>query len=310
MVKRTASIAVGAILLWLVVVPAIPASAITTGRPDAGEHPYVGELIFYDADYVDPRFDEPGGWFSCSATMLSPDVIVTAGHCTYGVGRDGESTTSGSGNGSGGNDIWFDNNENADFEGFPPNSDYGPDQNPQRYQDRARFLNRSPYWHRGTAYPHPRFADAPFYVYDAGVVVLDQRLRVGDYGRIPTLDYLDRYQGAPHHLLEVVGYGLTASGPFTEEGGDVRMKGDVKIDTLNSAPKDTFILLSNNKGKPHRGGTCFGDSGGPTFDGTDSNLVVAVTSFGFSSTCSGVGGAYRIDQPDDQRFLARFGIRP
>jgi hypothetical protein len=78
--------------------------------------------------------------------------------------------------------------------------------------------------------------------------------------------------------------------------------------SLNSSPKDTFILLSNNPGKPHPGGTCFGDSGGPTFDDTNSNLVVAVTSFGFSSTCSGVGGAYRLDQPDDLAFLASFGI--
>jgi hypothetical protein len=84
----------------------------------------------------------------------------------------------------------------------------------------------------------------------------------------------------------------------------------VKLNTLRSSPPDTFVLLSNNPGKPHQGGTCFGDSGGPTFDDTNSNLVVAVTSFGFSSTCSGVGGAYRIDQPDDIAFLAEFGITP
>jgi len=70
------------------------------------------------------------------------------------------------------------------------------------------------------------------------------------------------------------------------------------------------VLLSANPGQPHQGGTCFGDSGGPAFDDTDSNLVVAVTSFGFSSTCSGVGGAYRLDQPDDLAFLASFGITP
>jgi hypothetical protein len=35
-----------------------------------------------------------------------------------------------------------------------------------------------------------------------------------------------------------------------------------------------------------------------------------VTSFGFSLTCSGVGGGYRIDQPDDLAFLASFGVTP
>jgi Trypsin len=286
------------------------AQAITNGQPDAGEHPYVGELIFFDADFIDPRFDDPGGWFSCSATMLSPTVVVTAGHCTFGVGLDGESTTTGGGNGSGGNDIWLDVSENAHFDGFPASADYDRDENDQRYEDRAAFLNASPFWHRGTSHPHPEFVDAQFFVHDAGVVVLDEPIPMGTFGTIPTLDYLDRYQGQPHHLFEVVGYGLTKSGPFTEEGGDTRLKGDVKLNTLNSVPPDTYVLLSNNPGKPHKGGTCFGDSGGPTFDDTNSNLVVAVTSFGFSSTCSGVGGAYRLDQPDDLAFLAGFGITP
>jgi hypothetical protein len=296
------------------IIVVVPAGAITNGQADAGEHPYVGELIFFDADFIDPRFNDPGGWFSCSATMLSATVIVTAGHCTYGVGSDGESTTTGGGDGSGGNDIWFDFSEEAHFGGFPPTSDYGPDENDQRYEDRAAFLNASPFWHRGTSNPHPEFADGPFYAHDAGVVVLDEAIAMSKYGRIPTLDYIDRYQGQPRHLFEVVGYGLTKSGPFTEEGGDTRLKGDVKLNslkgTLPGAPPDAFVLLSNNPGKPHKGGTCFGDSGGPTFDDTNSNLVLAVTSFGFSSTCSGVGGAYRLDQPDDLAFLASFGVTP
>jgi hypothetical protein len=307
MVKKVTVLALGIVLA----LSATPASAITTGVPDDGEHPYVGEIIFYDPDFVSSQFNDPGGWFSCSATMLTSTVLVTAGHCTYGVGDNGESTTEDGGDGSGGDDIWFDNSEEAHLKGFPPSSDYGPDENQQRYEDRAKFLDKSEFWHEATAYPHPEFADGPFYLHDAGVVVLDKALAVGTYGAIPRRGYLDQYQAAPDHLFEVVGYGLTASGPFTEEGGDVRLKGLVKLNSLEgSSPKDTYILLSNNPGKPHPGGTCFGDSGGPTFDDTDSNLVVAVTSFGFSSTCSGVVGAYRLDQPDDLAFLASFGIRP
>jgi hypothetical protein len=306
MVKKAAVLAFGIVVAF----SATPASAITTGVPDDGEHPYVGQLLFYDPDFVDSRFNDPGGWFSCSATMLDAEVIVTAGHCTYGVGDEGESTTADGGDGNGGTDIWFDNSEVAHFDGFPSSADYGPDENQQRYEDRAEFLDDSPFWHEATAFTHPEFPDASFHLHDVGVVVLDRRLAVDEFGEIPTLGYLDRYQASPDHLFEVVGYGLTASGPFTEEGGDVRLKGLVKLNSLNADPKDTFILLSNNKGQPHQGGTCFGDSGGPTFDDTDSNLVVAVTSFGFSSTCSGVGGAYRLDQPDDLAFLASFGITP
>jgi hypothetical protein len=35
-----------------------------------------------------------------------------------------------------------------------------------------------------------------------------------------------------------------------------------------------------------------------------------VTSFGYSPNCTGVGGAYRLDQPDDLAFLASHGITP
>jgi hypothetical protein len=309
MSKRLATVLASAAVLLL----ATPATAITNGQPDNGEHPYVGQVLFFDADAIDPRFDDPGGWFSCSGTLLSPTVVLTAGHCTFGVGENGESTTAGGGSGSGGNDIWVDFSEAAHFDGFPSSSDYGPGENQQRYEDRAAFLNASAFWHRGTSFPHPEFADAPFFVHDAGVVVLDDPIVMGTYGEIAPLDYLtDQYAHQPRneHRFEVVGYGLERSGPFVAEGGDTRRKGVVKLNSLKSVPPDTFALFSNNNGAVQKGGTCFGDSGGPIFDDTNSNLVVAVTSFGFSLTCSGVGGGYRIDQPDDLAFLASFGVTP
>lgn len=130
MIRRLALLAIAVVLL-----SALPASAITTGHRDRGEHPYVGELIFFDADCIDDRFDDPGGWFTCSDdAQLHRDP---AGHCTYGVGLDGESTTRRGGDGSGGNDIWFDHSEVAHFDGFPDSSDYDRDENQQRYEDRA-----------------------------------------------------------------------------------------------------------------------------------------------------------------------------
>jgi hypothetical protein len=41
------------------------------------------------------------------------------------------------------------------------------------------------------------------------------------------------------------------------------------------------------------------------FDG-DTTTIVAVTSFGLSQTCTGVGGGYRIDQDDDLEFIGGF----
>ncbi len=50
------------------------------------------------------------------------------------------------------------------------------------------------------------------------------------------------------------------------------------------------------------GGTCFGDSGGPNFL-NDTNIVVAVTSFGLNGNCKGTGWGYRVDQSDDLDWL-------
>ena len=53
------------------------------GTPDGGPSiPYVGELLFYVPDAADSRFDDPGGWFTCSGTLLNSTIVVTAGHCT------------------------------------------------------------------------------------------------------------------------------------------------------------------------------------------------------------------------------------
>ena len=50
----------------------------------------------------------------------------------------------------------------------------------------------------------------------------------------------------------------------------------------------------------NRGGTCSGDSGGPVFlGGSNSNLIVAVTSFGRGNEmCRGTDFSYRIDRQE------------
>jgi hypothetical protein len=294
---------------------ATPVGAITNGSADAGEHPYVGELLLYVPDAVDSRFDDPGGWFTCSGTLLNSTIVVTAGHCTFGVGLDGVSTTDGgvdttaATGGTGGDDIWVNFSEAPDFSILPPSSGFARDQNAQRYQAWTAALNASNAWHRGTATPHPLYDDNAFFVHDAGVVRLGSPVTMPTYGHVAGLDYLDRYRSTPRNRqrFEAVGYGLERVQGKKEFGGDTRMKSEPKLDSLNSRPPDTYMIISNNVAT---GGTCFGDSGGPTFDNTNSNLVVAVTSFGESPNCGGIGGVYRLDQPDDLAFLAGFGITP
>jgi len=287
---------------------AAPAFAITTGQPDEGEHPYVGQLIFYVPDDPDPRFTEPGSWYNCTGTLVTPTIVLTAGHCTFGVGEGGESTTAGDGDGSGGNDVWFTVSEAADYEGLPPSSTFVPD-NDARYDAWSSWFDTNPEWVRGTAYPHPEYDDAAFFQHDLGVVVLDEPIELDDYGQLPTLDYLDQFAGGPNNeeRFEAVGYGLEKSRVNFAEGGDTRRKANLKLINVKS---DVYAVFSANKGTAHQGGTCFGDSGGPILHDTgDTEIVVAVNSWAQNYSCAGKSGAYRVDQPDDLTWLLEtFGI--
>jgi hypothetical protein len=322
---RSRIAALGALLT--LALAATPVAAITRGGvDDAGEHPMVGQLLFYLPDVENGVYEDTGGWGSCTGTLVDGNTVVTAGHCTFGVGIEGDSTTDGgeittaAEGGVGGTDIWFTLTEgdgpDADtepdqWEGWPLTFDENGDLNyateAERYAARVAWLESNPLWVQGTAYPHPEYDDNAFFLHDLGVVELSET-QAGPYASVvTTAGYLDKYAGRRNnHLFEVVGYGLNASlkGGKIDVGGDERMKADVRLLNIVSNPKNTYIQLSNNA---HTGGTCFGDSGGPTFDTTNSPYVlVAVTSFGLSPNCTGIGGAYRIDQADDLRFLAQF----
>jgi V8-like Glu-specific endopeptidase len=217
--------------------------------------------------------DEDGNpLWRCSGTLLSSTLFLTAGHCTEAPAAHVE--------------IWFD----ADVEsgipanGYPNTGDVG-----------------------GTPYTHPQYDPNAFFLYDLGVVVLDEPYVLGEYGALPELNQLDAYatrRGQNKATFTAVGYGLQESFPdaaaWKENNQRVRMVAHPKLNQINTGFTGDFsLLLSNNA---HTGGTCFGDSGGPNFIG-DSNVVAGVTSFGLNSTCAGTGGVYRVDRADDLDWL-------
>ena len=56
------------------------ATAVVYGEPDGNRHRNVGALLA-------PQAYSDGTWASCSGTLISPTVFLTAAHCDWGVPR-------------------------------------------------------------------------------------------------------------------------------------------------------------------------------------------------------------------------------
>lgn len=205
----------------------------------------------------------------CSGTLLSPTLFLTAGHCTEAPAASAT--------------IWFD----ADVESGIPANGYPFDGDVD-----------------GETFTHPQYDPNAFFLYDLGVVVLDDPVFMDEYGVLPELDVLDAMKtqrGKQDVTFTAVGYGLQRINPVFVESERVRMVAYPHLIQINAPgfTGDFSLLLSNNHST---GGTCFGDSGGPNFI-NKSNVVGGVTSFGLNGNCAGTGGVYRVDRADDLDWL-------
>jgi hypothetical protein len=276
---------------------AAPVGAITYGQPDAGEHPYVGFMIFFDAS-------EPG-WFSCSGTLLDADTFLTAGHCTFPVATDGEEDGT-----PGGNDVWVTFNATDVLAGWPARADY-PDEE-SLYEARSEWLNNNPDYVKGLAIPDPLYDDfAGFPVnYDIGVVQLDEDVTMSTYGVLAPLGTAETLAGTPSErnsaLVETVGYGIQSIQPKPMDE-TTRYKSTSRIVEVNGsiARGGNLHTLNNPSAVGGRGGSCFGDSGGPVFV-NNTNEIIAVVSFGFSGTCHGADYSWRVDTQPSYDFILPF----
>lgn len=103
-------------------------------------------------------------------------------------------------------------------------------------------------------------------------------------------------------LVTSVGYGLRV--PPKNFAGQVRQRYQATSELIqdSSSKSDSFIKLSANPAQD-KGGTCFGDSGGPTLLG---DTIIGITSGGSNSNCAGVTYAQRIDTPQTRAFIDSF----
>lgn len=254
------------LLAMLVFISVLPVSAVKDGELDGDRHPHV-VLILIEIDGA-PKY-------RCSGTLISPTIVLTAGHCVSNYPDSGSVT---------GLRVFTE----ANVEGGNNNYPFAGS-NAVEAVDWAA---------------HPLYETAPFFVHDVGMIRLAEEITVHTYGTLPSVDQFDSLQVGKKTTFTSVGYGLQLVNPVFIQADRVRMLARPHLIQINvpGFTGDFSMLLSNNHAT---GGTCFGDSGGANFLG-DSNLVAGVTSFGINGNCAGTGGVFRTDRANVLNFIYNF----
>ncbi len=280
MIRRSRLVVAAVLASVLVLFAAAPSGAITGGEPDGSRHPNVALIAFYDST----------GRYRCSATLVSPTVLVTAAHCTSGT--------------LGKTLVTFDS----------VIAENGPSPLPVAANPAAGYtaaeLATAGYL-SGTASTHPQYSDFTDVKNwnDVGVIVLDRPVTTIAPATLAPRNYLDAYSGSklPKTIFDVVGYGTEVRKP-TEGPQKPQPMSYPLIRRFTTSPGQKLtpqiLQLNGNPNDPRGGGgTCFGDSGGPVFL---NGYIVAVTSYGYTDNCRYLGGYQRIDVDVTRNWVTSF----
>lgn len=202
------------------------AGAIINGEPDGNRHPYVVALGF-----IDPATGGPGPF--CTGTLISPRVVVTAGHCTY------KSPAA---------FVWFD--EQLDFR-KPPAAIGMPVTHPDFQEDRQV----------------PNTGDLGVVLLNRPIAMSTY----GQLPAEGSLDSFSRQKGKQELGVTLVGYGLQSLvGPaFARMTGKAQIR-NINSNNVREYGLQTSNSRGNGTGGS---GTCEGDSGGPILLGDSNVII-------------------------------------
>lgn len=133
--------------------------------------------------------------------------------------------------------------------------------------------------------------------------------QVSSYAQLPSAGTVETLPN--NQPLDYVGYGVQYQvqspgvNPYDRWAGPrIRNYARGLLSPSNSAVSDNLIKVSMNIGGG-KGGTCFGDSGGPDLI-AGTSTVLAVNSFVTNSNCSGVGYDTRVDVESRLDWISTF----
>jgi hypothetical protein len=267
LVRRSGRLVAAATLVFALLVVG-PAAAVVGGTSDtANTYANVGVL----------QLKVGTDWFDfCSGTLVRPNVVLTAAHCTdflVDVGDDGFGP--------------------ADLRiSFDPEGD-GP-------YSAVDHIVVNPLWFTaGPCHGNSKHACLAPPAEDIALVFLKSSVAGVTPAPIAPAGYVDGLDPKTE-TFTVVGYGTdafitgSAHAPKAVTIFDgIRSYRNVPAIPAQDAFPDRFLKVTQ--------GVCFGDSGGPLFHG---RTIVALNTWTFSSRCSGPNLEYRVDSAPAQAFLA------